>query len=76
MESMESMESIESIDRDIAVRSAIDLHKSDHVSDVICASSSNRSRATTNENVHRSHVIVYIYIAHPVDHLHRADEPQ
>ena len=44
-----------SLARDIAVRSVIGLHKSDHISDVICP---NRSRATTDENVHRSHVIV------------------
>ena len=52
-----------SLARDIAVRSVIGLHISDHDNDVICAYVLyNRSRATTNENVHRSRGIVSIFI--------------
>ena len=47
---------------DIAVRSVISLHQSDHVSDVICASvlpmQMYIEECTTNGNAHRSHVIV------------------
>ena len=50
-----------SLARDIAVRSVIGLHKSEHVSDVICSSVLYIIRATTNEIVHIEVTLLYKY---------------